>query len=214
MWAALLPLVSATLTSGDASAYFPTKTGTTWTYSEQAGRSHEVFTDRVGKPAKLVDTEAVPFTTESHGQVSEPTYYLVQGDTVFVVFKSFTKREVEGVTVRDPKTYQYPILKVGDKRETWEFVGKTEFMKTVADMVLKGNSRPVGKRKVLGKEVECIEVVLDVMYGAAGEPPVKSYQKSIYGKGFGLIEMEQTTTVNKEKYSSKRTLVSMDEPHS
>lgn len=214
MLAALLPLVCASLAGGDAAAYFPTKSGTSWTYSEQGGRSHEVFTDKVGKPTKLLDLDVIPFTTETHGMLSDPTYYMVSGDTVFVVFKSFIKKEVEEKIIKEDKTYQYPVLKVSDKATSWDFVGKTEFMKTVADMALKGTAKPIGKRKVLGKDVECIEVVLDVMYGAAGEPPVKSLQKSIYGKGIGLVEMTQTTTLNKEKYSSKRTLVSMDDTKS
>ncbi|MBX3112178.1 MAG: hypothetical protein KF857_09230 [Fimbriimonadaceae bacterium] len=209
MLAALLPLMSTLLVAGDAAAYFPTVPGTTWTYSEKTGRSQEVFTDKVGKPTKLLDKEVAPFTTVSHGRTSEPTFYLVEGDTVFVIFKSYIKKEVDDQVVREATTYQYPVLKVDDKRTTWEFAGKTEFMKTVADMVLKGTSRPIGKRKVLGKDVDCVEVTLDVIYGAAGEPPIKSVQRSVYGKGIGLVEMEQTTTVNKEKYSSKRTLVSM-----
>ena len=60
MLATLLPLISVALMVEDASAYFPTKPGMTWTYSEQGGRSQQVFTDKVGKPLKLVETEVVP----------------------------------------------------------------------------------------------------------------------------------------------------------
>ncbi|MBS1707828.1 MAG: hypothetical protein JSS65_03800 [Armatimonadetes bacterium] len=212
MLAALLPLLVATATADGAAAYFPTKPGTSWTYSEDAGRSHHVFTDKVGKPAKLLEVDVVPFTSVADGRESEPTFYVVDGDSVFVIFKTVEKTESNGEVVRTPKTYRYPIVKVAGKPVSWEHFGKTEFMQTSVDMSLKGSSRPIGKRKVLGREVECVQVDLDVMFGAPGEPPVKSNQRSVYGKGIGLVEMVETTTVGKQKYSKKRNLVGMDEP--
>lgn len=210
MLAALLPLVLAGRPAESASDYFPTVQGMSWTYSEKAGREEHVFTDKIGKPTKLLDVDVVPMTTLSQGEESPPTYYLVKDDTVYIVFRTIERKEVDGDVVRTPKTYQYPILKVAGRAVEWNYVGKTEFMKSPADMVLKGRSRPVGKRKVLGQDVECVQVDLDVMFGGQGEPPIKSVQSCVYGKGIGLVEMTQTTTVNKQKYSEKRTLVSMD----
>ncbi len=206
----LASIVSLVITAGDPTPYFPTTPGISWTYKVQSDRRSQVVIDRVGKATKLLDKEAFPFTSTVDGMESEPTYYLVDGDTVYVIFRSYTKKEGDdGLEVRTPVTYQYPVVKTPGKSEKWDYVGKTQFMKTSVDMVLHGSSSPAGRRQVLGKDVECVRVQLKVMFGAQGEPPVTSEQSSLYGKGIGLIEMTETTTVNKQKYSEKRTLVGM-----
>lgn len=196
MTAAALLLIAAS--RQDAAAYFPLNSGSTWVYTDSVGKMSETHKETVGNTIEIGGQPATPIVTWVDGQVQGSTYYRVEGDTVWVV--AF----VQNAPLEQP----YPVFKLGPRRVTWEHSGTTEFSGQAAPLKLKGSSRPVGKRKVLGTEREVVEVVVEAEIDPGAGAPMKSHQTSLYAAGVGLYEIKEKFVFGQEKAERKRVLQS------
>jgi hypothetical protein len=194
--AAALLLIAAA--PQDAAAFFPLTQGASWVYTDTVGVMAETHKETVGNTIEIGGAPATPIVTWIDGQVQGSTYYRVEGDTVWVV--AF----VQNAPLEQP----YPVLKVGPRRTTWEHTGTTEFSGQTAPMKLKGSSRPVGKRKVLGTEREVVEVVVEAEIDPGAGTPMKSHQTALYARGVGLYEIKEKLSFGQEKAERKRVLQS------
>ena len=182
----------------DVAEFFPLKTGTTWTYQDEAGATAQTFIDSVGNEQKIGDETATPIVTKFNGQIDGSTFYRIDGDTVFVV--AFDQNK--------PLAAPYPIVKYGSGKNTWDFKGVTQWLGADAPLSVKGSCKKVGDKELFGSKHQVIEVVLDAVIGPSGASGIKSHQVSHYASGIGLVDLKDTTTINKTKSQRTRTLVS------
>lgn len=197
MMTALLVCLAAAPTAADPTDFFPLQPGNKWVYREEARFSVNTVQDEVLEPVEIGGLKAFPVESTQEGKVIETVYYRVAGDTIYIV-------------AYDPKTPldpPRPLFKLGERRETWDYVGLTPFLKDLVPIKVRGESAPKGKRKVLGQEVECLEVKFDAQLGRTTDDRVDVKQTSIYGKGIGAVEMTGKTLIGRESLNSKLTLL-------
>ncbi|HMS53904.1 MAG TPA: hypothetical protein PKA27_00760 [Fimbriimonadaceae bacterium] len=202
MIAALLALTSIQAVS--ASDYFPLQTGTKWTYRSESGGLSATQIDEVGTKIEIDGREATPIVTKVNGRTVGTSYYRVDGDTVYLIAEDPKKPLV------DPQ----PVLKVGATKQDWSFGGQTSFMGAGATIDLKGTSSAPKARKVLDRQIESIEVRLDMKVATSEALGMNGRQTSVYAKGIGLVELQSEQTVGKQKSKSNLRLLKFESPTS
>ncbi|HRK22050.1 MAG TPA: hypothetical protein PLX06_09580, partial [Fimbriimonadaceae bacterium] len=125
-------------------------------------------------------------------------YYRAEGDTVWIVAYDEKK----------PLPSPRPLFKVGTGKTNWEYRGTTPFYEDLVPLEVKGTAEAKGRRPAIGKSVECIEVKFEAQLMAAPGMVLKSNQTAYYGKGVGLLEMQEKTTVDRKSEERKLKLVS------
>lgn len=162
--------------------FFPLVPGTRYTYTEGSIEMvHEV-----GKPTEVGGTPATPMLVFRDGKEVGRTYY----------------RAVDGgvdVVARDPKQpfpSPHPVLRMAEGPHTWSFRGPHAAGKGGELLVLSGDSRLIGTRQVLGKQVEILRVRLIATLGEI--IPVRAEQESLYARGIGLVQMTSRTLNGKK----------------
>lgn len=181
-----------------AEEYFPLTPGTRWTYREEGKFSTKAYDDLVLPAVEVGGQPAVPIQTSEGGRVLETVYYRALGDTILIV----------AYDAKKPLETPRPLFKVGPKKETWEFQGTTPFYEDLVPLEVKGESSPKGRRKVLEKDADCIEVKFEAQMMAAPGMVLKSNQTALYAKGIGLFEMTEKTVIGKNTDQRKLKLVS------
>lgn len=177
--------------------WFPLQPGNKWTYREEGRFLQNSFVDEVLEPVSIGEVKAFPVTTSQDGKVIETVYYQETPDVIFIVAYDPKK------PLKDPR----PLFKASSKKETWDYVGLTPFLRDFVPLKLKGESSPKGKRTVLGREAELLEVKFDAQLGATSNDVVLSKQVALYAKGIGLVEMTARTTVGRQTDEVKLKLV-------
>lgn len=181
-----------------AEDYFPLKPGTKWEYSEDNKFSKKSYVDTVLEPVEIASQLAYPIQTTENGQPLEKVYYRASGDTVFIV--AYDKEK--------PLPSPRPLFKVGTGKSNWEYRGTTPFYEDLVPLEVKGSASAKGRRTAIGLTVDCIEVKFEAQLMAAPGMVLKSNQTAIYGKGIGLLEMTEKTTVDRKSEERKLKLVS------
>lgn len=184
----------------EASDYFPLVTGTKWTYQDEANGSSSTYVDSVGNSQDIGGKPATPIVTLDGAKIDGSTFYRVENGQVFVV--AFEQNK--------PLKVPYPILKVGSGKSDWDFVGITQWYGADAPMTIHGSAKRSGQREFFGAKRDVLEVILDANVGPKAAVGLKSHQVSIYAKGIGLVELKDTTTMNKNKSERKRKLISFE----
>ena len=181
-------------TRADSAAdYFPVGAGTKWTYTEETRYGSGKYTDEAKAPIEFGADRAYPVERRQEGKVVDTVYYRIGGDTVSIV-------------AYDPK---YPlevpriVLKVGAGPQRWEYSG----VGTASHIKVKAVSTTKGKRSILGREAECLEVKVESILEVPDQRPLVSRQTSIYAKGVGLVEMQDKMTVDRKTEERKVKLV-------
>lgn len=179
-----------------AEEFFPLVPGTKWHYQITGQGGGYTSRDSVGSPAEFGGKTAIPIESST----GSPTYYRVEGDTVYLV----------GYSPKRPLETPIPILKITDRAEKWDYYGVTDFMGAAAPLTMKARSQKGRKRKILGKEVETWESSYEGTLshrppdvdGPGTNTVVK--QSAVYARGIGLVEMTNEGKVGKS--SSKYTM--------
>jgi hypothetical protein len=216
----MLALVAAIVLSpafappANVSDFFPLVAGSTWRYEESSGKQimgmtedkcepkatvERLETDKESKKEIVVEAkQAIPIASYSDGKKIDTVFYEIRDDVVYLV--AFGPKGL----LKDP----YPVLKFGSGSNKWDYSGSTVFMGRDTQLVMKGSSKKSGVRDVLGDRLETVEVTLEVVLMPGTSIPIKKSQVAIYAKGVGLVEMRETTIVNKNKRVATRKLVS------
>lgn len=193
-------LVLSAIQSVSAADYFPLQTGTRWTYRSESGGLSATQIDEVGPKVEIDGHEATSIVTKVNGRTVGTSYYRVDGDTVYLVAEDPKKPLV------DPQ----PVLKVGQTKQDWSFGGQTSFMGAGATIDLKGTSTAPKARKVLDRQVDSIEVRLDMKVATSEALGMNGRQTSVYAKGIGLVELQSEQTVGKQKSKSTLRLIKFE----
>ena len=217
-----LALGQAPATAAD---FFPLVPGVRRVY-EQKGETTVTLIDEVGdKPAYFDDKPATAVVQKSgFNQVLSTQYYRVDGPTVLLVGtaeerSSDAKSPTGTVDFTKPRTRRtvlmtlipsMPVFKYEGKETPWSY-GEVQFLRGAGDdnpiktdeTAIKGLTRPVGLRTVLGRKVEAIEVRAEVQLGS-GNLAQKILQTSVYARGIGLVESVTKSSGGGQKPSETR----------
>lgn len=177
--------------------FFPLDTGRTWVYQDSA-MSSEGYSDRVGNVQEIGGKPAVPIITTINGKVDGSTFYRIEGDEVLVV--AFEQN--------NPLGNPYPILKMGQGKNSWEYSGSTQWLGSPAPMSIKGTVKKTGSKELFGEKRDTVQATMEAVIGDGTGVNIRSKQVCTYARGVGLIEMTDTTVMNKTKSERKRKLVS------
>lgn len=180
-----------------AADYFPLVPGTKWTYREESAFMPGDYIDEVKEPVEIGGQKCYPVETRLDKKILETVYYAEAGDTLFIV----------AYDPKKPLEAPRPLFKAGPTKLKWEYTGTTPFMNQPIPIRVKGESVSKGIRKVLDREVECLEVRLDAQLGTEKEKFLISKQTAIYAKGIGLVEMQEKATVARNTEERKLRLV-------
>lgn len=176
-----------------ASDFYPLRPGDEFTYLEESMRVQTTFVDRVGEPIDLKGRQGYPITTYLAGQPVGTGYFAVQGDTVLNLALDKDK----------PLETPYPILVVGDKGAKWEHTGAVPVAEYVAMVTMKGESKRGKPRQLFGETRQTLEVSFSMDTGDR----ISSRQKAVYASGLGLVEMEETTQLGRQRMKRTRKLI-------
>jgi hypothetical protein len=176
-------------TPGD---FFPLVPGSKYVYQE-AGSKYE---DVVGEPVDISGIQAFPVKTTSGKTTISESYYAVNAKAVTIV--AFDPKK--------PLAEPQPVFQLEPRNWTWE--GSTQWLGDPAPVLIKGSASLKGKRTVLDREVEILEVKLDARIGGAKGVGIDVVQVVTYAKGIGMIEMRQEGKIAKRTSTSKVVLVS------
>jgi hypothetical protein len=190
-------LVVASMLAGPAPAdFFPLVPGSSRTY-ETRGVSTHVNQDVVGDPVTVDGKPATPVTTYEFGQKISTIYYRVDDDGAYVVAFGSDKAGDPPRLLKAP----IPVFKVGDGAFAFDGYAAPMEKDHIPDTVhLIGKTKMAGKRTVLGKSVDTIEVDTDVEIGS-GPLSQKNHEVAIYAKGIGLVQM--TSRISLARHDSK-----------
>lgn len=181
-------IAAVVLQAPAAVEYFPLSKGAKWTYAD-SGTSVITYTDEVTEITKILEEPAACVTTKIEGKLAGTAYYRTAGDTIYVV----------AYDPQNPIPMPHPVLKVSDRAVNWEYKGSVPSGGHNMPLEFRASSKPVGERKVLDRQVQCLEVHMDATVIEPGNIKVRMVQDIVYGKGIGMVEMRETTTIGKNK---------------
>lgn len=180
-----------------AADFFPLRKGEEFTYQEEGRVGALTVVDVVGEEIEIDGKPATPIFTSVQGSNPEAAYYRIEGDSVYVV----------GFSLAQPLQTPYTIVKLPSGRSsTWSFSGETQFINDPVDLWMKGSSRMVGTRDVLGTKREILEVTLEATVGSQKDG-IRTKQIALYARGLGLVEMKEIGEIGKQKSERVRKLV-------
>lgn len=222
----LATVLAATLliqTPLDVSDYFPFREGTVRLYEEEMtarGKKYNIkIIETVGKEVTIkrfekyidpddkenpekyrpIEEKAFEVLTSLDGDNPVPTYYQVRDNRVFIA----------GVEEGKLLPRVYPIFAVGDDPENWIFSGEISVMGAPAPTIIEGTTRSRKDYKFDGKEYPAVETVLSYRINFGTGLEAVSEQKSVYAKGIGLVEYEETGKMGSNSTHRKRKLVKL-----
>jgi hypothetical protein len=172
------------IVAGSAADYFPMPAKARWDY--------ETTGDGAGLYSQVV--------------MHTPIEILIGGKTVASTFYQVTPGGVY-VLGTNPKSFYerpQPVFIFDEKGTKWDFDGPSPYeADKQARMFMKGQSKSIGQRSVAGEKRDCIEVRTETKIGLSEKTATVFTQISIYAKGIGLAEMDETIqfgrTTNKRK---------------
>jgi hypothetical protein len=169
------------------STYFPTVAGTAYVYT-RSGEGTASLT-RTVKPVVDVDQmKVVPIETKDDTAITANTkYYRIvptgsdAGVYMFAV-------GADGHIASDGQ----PLFEIGDTSGNWAYSGASSTGDEPISLTMVGKTKRGKPMKVLGKLVDTIIVDSDSVLGHL-DAPIRSHRTIIFGKGIGLIEMDEST---------------------
>jgi|GEM_PF-4781201 len=223
-------LAAIAITSAQSSVedFFPMRPGMVKVYEEQIVSNGKTYKFNVIETYKgtatikryekyLDETEVDPDKREKVKEISEeafeiltamdtdapvPTYYQAKGNRVFIV----------GTEPGELLVSVYPIFAIGGNPETFIFNGEIPVMGAPAAAYIDGETKPRGDYKFQNKNYPSVETKLNYRMQLGGGIDVTSEQKSIYAKGIGLVEYEETGKAGSRTTKRKRKLTKIQLP--
>jgi len=198
----ILALICASSMIGPGAAdFFPLVEGTVRKY-EQKASTIVTTVSVVGKPLDMGGVTVTPVRETPTGSSGTTTYYRVDDDQVAVV----------AYDIKHPFMNPMPVLKLGAGKVEWDYQGVTKTSVTGERLVAHGEAHAAGKREVLGKMVDVIEVKLIATIGM-GMTRYVCDQDAIYARGIGLVDMVSKVRLGDTKQSTTTSthLVSIEQ---
>lgn len=180
------------LAAPDISEFFPLVPGSKWEYTTDGSGGALRVTNRVQPKRPVGEYEAFPVQMIVQGQVVGTTYYTIKDNSVYVV----------AFDIKRPLPEPRRMLTVDDKTVKWDYQTVEDLMpvNVVSEATLRG------KRKVLEREAEVIELKVEAVLGDPKDVHEKLIQTFIYARGIGMVEMTEERKVNKNTYKRKMKL--------
>jgi hypothetical protein len=175
--------------------YFPVEPGTKWIYSSQSGNFTERVTVEALATVTIGSVTAYPFLTRTDTLRPSTMYYTIEGSTVALI----------GYDPKRPFEQPRPILRMEGPKTQWEYRGFDDAM----PLHIKAQLERKGKRKILDREVDVVELKLDAVLGDS-KSGMRFKQQAFYGKGIGLAEMNDEQTVGRRKTKTTMKLVQFE----
>ncbi len=180
--------------------FMPLAVGTRWTYRETGEQTLD-YVYEAEQTKTVGGAAATPIVIRYQGNPLSTTYYVEDDESVGIV------AEDDLSNIYSPPR---PLFKVGSGVSQWNYTGSVPFEAGTAPITVTGSSRLAGKKTILGKEVDTLEVTLDMTMTPPKKKPISQHQVAIYGTGVGLIEMTMTATLNGQKHLQHLDLIKMD----
>lgn len=150
---------------------------------------------------KTIEEKAFEVMTSFDGADAVPTYYQVKGNRVFIA----------GTEPGELLKRVFPVFAVGGDPEDWIFSGEIPVMGAPAPTIIEGTTKPRKPYKFQGKDYPAVETVLSFRMNLGAMEAI-SEQKSIYAKGLGLVEYEETGKAGNNTTRRKRKLTKIQIP--
>lgn len=174
-----------------AADFFPLTPGTTWTYQISGDFSGSVL-QKALEPTEIEgQSEPLPaLSVSSQGKVVSTVFYQAKSQGVYVL----------GTDPSKLYATPQPVFEFGDKGTKWTFNGPSPYENDKASTLrMTGQSKAIGMRDVLGVKRECIEVKTETKIGHSDEASTTVKRTSIYAKGVGLVETQETSQFGKRQ---------------
>jgi hypothetical protein len=146
--------------------------------------------------------EAFEVRTAMDSDKPVPTYYQTKSNRVYIV----------GVEEGQLLKSVYPIFAVGSNPETFIYSGEIPVMGAPAPAFIDGETKPRGDYKFQNKNYSAVETKLNYKMQVGGGIDITSEQKSIYAKGIGLVEYEESGKAGSRTTKRKRKLTKIQFP--
>ncbi len=192
-----LPMALKQVSAAD---FFPLTDGFRASYTRSTPLLTKVD-QQVGTAVPLGDGVATPVATYRDGKKVEEVFYRAVNDEIQIV--AYDAKHI----LPEPRTF----IKVGPGKSHWEFKGTTVFVKESVPIEIKGESHSGGTRKVLGKLVETLIVTLDATVGKPGVDAYSDHQEIIFGKGIGIVQLDETVIVEGQKHTQQMKLTGFEQ---
>ena len=182
-----------------ASDYFPLIPGFKATYDDSALHKAQVL--NVVQPSlKIGDRDVCPISTYLDGQKTDTVYYSATENEIVIV----------AYDLKHPLANPRPVFRVGPGKVTWTYQGVTPFFKDPVSLLLTGESRPGGKKKILRETVETLLVSLDATIGDPKTGGFLVHQEMVFAKGIGMTDMVESAVVAGKKQSHHVRLIAFE----
>ncbi|MCC7434562.1 MAG: hypothetical protein IT363_07740 [Methanoregulaceae archaeon] len=188
----MIALLAMVAMSTNVAEFFPLNPGDSWEYvTEGAGGAMRVV-NRVQPKRPVGDHEAYPMQMILNGQVMGTTYYMVKDNSVYVV----------AFDIKRPFFEPRRMLTVEEKTVKWDYQLEEDLM----PVSVSNQATLRGKRKVLDREVDILELKVEAILGDPKGVHEKLNQTFLYGRGLGMVEMQEERRVNKNSFKRKMKL--------
>lgn len=184
---------SAIAVQGTASDFFPMEPGMKWTY-ESSGSASGSYSQEIGA------------STDVDGKMVTLVQIKVKSKTVQSTFYETTLNGLYVLGHDAKKLFEkpQPVFILAAKGANWEYSGPSPYEDDDSGgMKLTGQSKAIGSRLYLGEKRDCMEVRTEAKIGLTGSTATTFKTTTIYAKGIGMVEMDETAqngkTTNKRK---------------
>lgn len=177
--------------------YFPINPGVSMTYSDTADQDAELVSV-MRDQTEVGGVKVWPVESLRNGRSVGITYYSIDSEAVKIA--SFSKTSL--------LTQPRPVFlkTTGDSR--WTYEGFTTFRVNPAALKMKGFSHPGKPMKRGTKSFDTLEVTLDATIGV-GPGSFTTRQVVVFGKGIGMVRMDETAFVDGRKLSHTVSLTAI-----
>jgi len=183
-----------------AKDFFPLEPGMSWSY-EVTGDAGGAYIQEVGSPMDVGGTMRTPLVIKIGGKVVQTAFYDIAPSAIYVLG-------------HDPKAFfehPQPVFQLEGKGSKWEFEGPSPYEDDkVARMRVKGQSKLVGSKTVLGEKRECLEVDTETKIGLSESTATVFKRQATYAAGVGLVEMTENVQLGKRSQKRKVKLVKFE----
>ncbi len=186
---------SALTTQNPATDYFPLQPGMRWTY-ECSGSVVGSYNQEIGASTDIDGKQVTLVHIKERGKTTQTTFYEASENGVYILGHDAKK------LFEKPQ----PVFILSQKGAEWTHNAPSPYDDDPsAGINLKGRSKFIGTKTYLGTKRECIEVKTEAKIGLTGTTATTFNTTTIYAKGIGMVEMQETAKIGKT--STQRKIV-------
>lgn len=187
---------------GTALEFFPMEPGMKWQY-ESSGSSTGTYSQEVGASTDIDGKLVTIVHIKDKGKTLQTTFYESTTNGLYVLGHDAKK------LFEKPQ----PVFILAEKGAKWDHTGPSPYADDDAGgLKLTGQSKFIGMKTYLGEKHLCLEVKTDVQIGLTGSTATNFKTTTIYAKGIGMVEMEETAKIGKTTTKRKINLIKFERP--